>query len=334
MARITITDLARITGFSKTTISHVLNKTPGARIRSGTRELIVKAAREHNYVPNFFARNIIRGRTLSLGFLTHSLEEAEATGELQGAEAACRAAGYQILIINAAGSEKSEDDLVQSVIERGIEGLYADRLDRPEEAADRLKSFGIPLVLGVSVRDDLNVDCVCEETEAGFHILKDRLQTLGHRSLALVYSRDPQQTQRRDVAHQVLGDAGFSIQDVETTDGVDLDRLAATATGSDSPTVAVCFSEFLGVGLLTHLAAHDRRAPNDLSIVVTGSRHDAIFEKPKLTAVVWPTDDRGRKAVAQLVQKANSDNGSSSRYVKTTLPPQWIEGETLGAVGG
>ncbi|RKX99877.1 MAG: LacI family transcriptional regulator, partial [Spirochaetes bacterium] len=51
-------DVARRCGVSRTTVSFVLNNTPGKRISEETRQKVLEAARELNYTPNPQARKL------------------------------------------------------------------------------------------------------------------------------------------------------------------------------------------------------------------------------------------------------------------------------------
>ena len=49
--RTTLKDVARKAGVTAATVSYVINNTPGQSIRLETRERVLKAARELNYMP-------------------------------------------------------------------------------------------------------------------------------------------------------------------------------------------------------------------------------------------------------------------------------------------
>jgi LacI family transcriptional regulator len=329
-SRITITDLARITGFSKTTISHVLNNTKGARVRAKTRELIVQAAREHNYVPNFFARNIIRGRTRYVGFLTHSLEEACLSGELLGAEEGCRPAGCSLMIINAGEAAKAEVEVIEAAVQRGIEGLYADRLDNPREAGERLSQFGILLVVGSKSEPEAGIDCVFEDEEGGFDVVGERLRGLGHDRAAVVDLAGAQREGRRSSARRALGKRGVETRDVLVNPDAPLFDQVRSALGGEergAAAVAVCLDVSLAVGLLTHLTAAGRRVPEDISIVSAGAVAPPDCLRPRLACLRRPLRLRALQAVAHLVGRLD---GEEAGRLSLAVAPKFVDGESLG----
>lgn len=63
----TINDLAKATGYSKSTVSRALNNK--GRISKATREEIVKVAKEMNYLPNSKAVSLSTGKSYTLGVI-------------------------------------------------------------------------------------------------------------------------------------------------------------------------------------------------------------------------------------------------------------------------
>ena len=54
---VTAKDIARVCGISQATVSYVMNNKEGKKISEATRQLVLKTARELNYVPNSTAKH-------------------------------------------------------------------------------------------------------------------------------------------------------------------------------------------------------------------------------------------------------------------------------------
>ncbi|SFA83758.1 LacI family DNA-binding transcriptional regulator [Cellulomonas marina] len=63
MAVVTSADVARASGVSRTTVSYVLNGTPGTTISAATRARVLEAAERLGYAPSAAARTLRRGRS-------------------------------------------------------------------------------------------------------------------------------------------------------------------------------------------------------------------------------------------------------------------------------
>ncbi len=327
--RVTITDLARITGFSKTTISHVVNNTPGARIRPETRDMILKSAREHNYVPNFFARNIIRGRTHFLGFLTYSLEEACRTGELIGAEEACRESGCYLMLFNGGGQDQTESKVIEDLVQRGIEGLYASHLQNPREAQDRLSQFDIDLALGQPPQGEFSADCVYDELDRGYHQLCDALRQNGHWSVALVSPDGHEHKGRRESAMRVFREHDLSLQEFMVDSPQSLHALPWFTQRENLPTAIICTYTPLAMSLRASLAIAGLRVPEDVSFVLVDAVRGLAVETLQLTQLQWRAQETSRLAVQRLIKRLYGETECAPPYANEALEPYFHYGATL-----
>ncbi len=71
--RVSSEEVAKKAGVSRTTVSFVLNNTPGKQISEKTRQRVLHAASSLNYVPNSEARNLAMIRHQSIGlFISHT----------------------------------------------------------------------------------------------------------------------------------------------------------------------------------------------------------------------------------------------------------------------
>ena len=70
----TIYDIAKIAGVSASSVSRVVNGKPG--VNSATREKIQALLKEHNYVPDTNARNLVTQSNKTIGILTDDLDTA------------------------------------------------------------------------------------------------------------------------------------------------------------------------------------------------------------------------------------------------------------------
>jgi LacI family transcriptional regulator len=86
---ITINDVARRSGFSKTTVSFVLNDAPLAKnIGADTKARIKRVAKELGYRPNQFARYLRSKRSNMIGVVLFDISDPYCVQILRGVEQA------------------------------------------------------------------------------------------------------------------------------------------------------------------------------------------------------------------------------------------------------
>src|SRR6516164_1633381 len=97
--RARISDVARIAGVSKTTVSHVLNGQAGAiRISADTVEHVRQVAEQLRYRPNASARSLRTSKTRTIGVIARDLLTPWMTELLGTIYDVCDGRNYHLLV--------------------------------------------------------------------------------------------------------------------------------------------------------------------------------------------------------------------------------------------
>ena len=94
----TIKEIAKACGVSVATVSNILNKKPGAS--EATRNLVLKTAKEMNYMPNYVAKNLKARNTRSIGVIAEDMTIFSIPDIIDGITEYCEKVKYQILLTN------------------------------------------------------------------------------------------------------------------------------------------------------------------------------------------------------------------------------------------
>jgi len=122
--RITINDIARLAGVSKSTASLVLNgRGKELRVAEATRSRVMEIARQHHYQPSIHARALNSSRSNTLGLVVPEMTNHGFARFSHELEMLCRDAGLQLLIACTAENASQETLAVGSLIQRQIDGL-------------------------------------------------------------------------------------------------------------------------------------------------------------------------------------------------------------------
>ena len=119
--RITIADIARESGYSKTAVSFAFNAPE--RISTNAREKILRTAGKLRYIPDPTARNFSLGRHSSIGFLLPQsidtcLLNPYIIDVMRGLGTVCQENGYMLTII-----PPLNDSLYEAVKNATVDGL-------------------------------------------------------------------------------------------------------------------------------------------------------------------------------------------------------------------
>lgn len=178
----TIEDVARRASVSVATVSRALRGLPN--VAPSTRDRVLTAARDLQYVADPSASRLARGRSLTIGLVVPLLGQWYYAKLFSGVEGVVAAAGYDVLPFTMSGPGGVESFLEALPFRKRVDGLIV--ADAPLDAAQlgRVADAGVALVTSgflVAGSPGLAVDNV-----AAVRLAMGHLTGLGHRRIALI----------------------------------------------------------------------------------------------------------------------------------------------------
>src|SRR5580658_2123592 len=121
---VTLKMVAELVGLTKGTCSAVLNKTAASRsVPLQTQERILTAARELNYRPSFYARNLGVKRTYTIGVVTQEIGDFYGSPIINGIERYLRQKNFFFLTVAHRHDPKLLETYEHLLLDRGVEGF-------------------------------------------------------------------------------------------------------------------------------------------------------------------------------------------------------------------
>jgi LacI family sucrose operon transcriptional repressor len=122
--RLTIDDIARLAGVSRTTASMVLNgRAAQYRISEATQQRVLAVARDHDFQPSHSARALRSGSSNTLGLIVPELTNYAHASLAQAMEPICHDAGYQLLVVTSGDDEAQELAGIEHLVARQVDAL-------------------------------------------------------------------------------------------------------------------------------------------------------------------------------------------------------------------
>lgn len=183
--RISIKDVAARACVSLQTVSRVVN---GAEeVAQATRERVQAAITELGYRRNELARNLIQGRSRTLGVVCAGHDHLGGRQINSGITAEAEALGYALLIReHQAGEPEPDDAFVQGLLDRQVEGILwmlADQQDSHEALIRHITEvYGVPVVTLVR-SESVGVPFSAFDNFGAGHMATRHLIERGHRGI-------------------------------------------------------------------------------------------------------------------------------------------------------
>ncbi len=335
-------DVARESGFSRTTVSYVLNGRTDVSIPQPTRSEILRVAAALGYRPNSIARSLVSRRTRTLGVMVPSLESAFEAEIVNGIQEACARRDYRMLLTYYRKSEGVGDELGQArlLLENRVEGLIslsshlgpaAARVWLDDAAADGVECVLVDQCYGTDA--GRGVDCVVSDDVAGARVAVRHLLELGHRRIGhLAGPVDATPARERRAGYdKALSEAGMQVDPslivITTFSGAGLGGALTHLLNREEPPTAL-FAANDQVAAETHLALRESglRIPEDVALVSYGDLPLARFLG--LTTMHQDPRELGRRAAARLFDRLE-EPGQPASVIR--VPTQLVVRHSCGA---
>jgi DNA-binding LacI/PurR family transcriptional regulator len=310
-------DVAKLAGVSIQTVSRVLNRS--ADVSPMTRARVLAAVEGSGYRPNAAARALATGHSNTLGVVTLNGTLFGPVSTLYGIEQAARVAGYFVSVVSLRSLDRSSvADAIGRLKDQLVGGVAV--IAPLTSAAEALEDLltDVPVVV---VEGDPSVDLatVTVDQAAGARVATRYLLSSGHETVFhLAGPQEWQEAQRRvsgwrsaldesgaDVVPPLYGDwtarAGYEAGHVLAR----IPEATAIFVGNDQ----------MALGLLLALGEHNRRVPEDVSVVGFDDIPESAYFMPPLTTVRQDFDQVGRAALRLLVDQIESGARSVDRVV-------------------
>lgn len=319
--RVTIVDVARRAGVSKSTVSLVLAGSP--LVAEETRARVSRAMSELGYIYHRGAA-VLRGAQSSIiGMVINDLSNPFFHELAIGIERACQSGAYVPFIANTGEDPLRQTQVIRSMREHGAAGLILCPALGSSAAELNVLTEGVPVVTAMRRLPGLRASVVAPENRLGACKATAHLIALGHRRIAFIGGmavavRDD----RLDGYRDALAEAGLPADPALVADTMPTRAGGAAAVPAllglaDPPTAALCFNDVVAIGVVRTLTTLGRTVGHDFSVIGFDDIEDARHLVPALTSVAVDGRSLGERAAEMLMQQISS----GTVHTETQLGP-------------
>ena len=306
MKKISLKDLAKLADVHPSTVSRVLNDSPGIRVNPRTRERIFRLASEHNYKPDISARNLKLRRTLTIAMLVPDVSNPFFHLIIKGVEQTANEMGYGLLLSHMDG-RLIKDLHIRMISERKVDGLLLDWALQEDKFLAELSRADVPFVL-MNRRSDTTNRYISLDDVAGAKLGMDHLIKQGHRRIAHLAGPLSDETAIRRIQgyrsslceHNIGFDNTLVVESGFTFEGGRAGARRFLQIGKRF-TAVFCTNLMVAVGALHEFLCAGLNVPHDMSIVGINDTPLAEMVCPQLTMVDMPLYELGQESTKELI---------------------------------
>lgn len=324
MKQITINDIARLAGVSKSTVSRVLSSP--SMVKKSTRDTVMRIVQENGFVPNHLAQGLAGVATKTIGIVVDELYNSFFIEIVEGVDRIMSNFDYSLQLYSSRWVEEKELHHVSSLISKQVDGILLAPINNKGETIELLKHSGVPFVLVNSIPEDKTLNYVAFDNFKGGELVADYINTLEKEQVILVTGY-PHQTMddRVDGFYSKVNNPKNIIhyKGIKTfEDGLEIANiLLARNRIRNKKTVIFITNDNVAVGVSHQLSCMGINIPEQVSIIGFDDIKLSSLCKIPLTTVSQSIQDIGKLAALDLLDLIKGLNINPSGHI---LEPKLI----------
>jgi len=323
MSHITLDDIARISGYSKSTVSRALRG--DMSVKSKTREKIEKTAKRLGYTPNIIARSLRSRKTCTIGVVIADICNPFFPNVVRGIEDAAREKGYHIILCNTDEEYEKEKEAIETLVQKRVDGLLIAPAQKRFDDLLELKRKDIPFVLIGRHFDPIQMDYVVSDDVRGAFIATDYLIKKGHKRILFINgpSYISSAKERMMGYKKAFSENELKFDEKLIKEGAlkmeDGYRITKEMLASKLDFTAIfAYSDLVAFGIIKALKEKKYKIPNDVAVVGYDNINLGFSAELPLTTVHIPKYELGTEGMKLLVTKINTQMDEPQKVVLKT----------------
>ncbi|WP_125604904.1 LacI family DNA-binding transcriptional regulator [Lapidilactobacillus bayanensis] len=313
---ITLKDIARLSGYSVTTVSRALNG--HSDVNDDTKKHIKRIAEKYGYSPNILAQGLVSKDSKTFGFITSNFGQTSPMENftfplfMKSIEEA-NLLGYEIVMIHYNSQVHRTKTYQQLISERNLSGAIVQGFDKDDELCQQALKSDIPTVfIDIGLSNETTGYVVSDIAHAADLGMRFLLQC-SYQNLLFIYGSNESWVtgQWKKGVNQALEKYRDSFASVELMSSdytmsttqmmvqdqyskLKKDRLAVFAA-----------SDVMAIGAMRTLQEKGLNIPEDVGILGYDGMTVAQYVSPALTTIAQSPQKLGAQAIRLLIELAS-----------------------------
>ncbi|GCE25086.1 LacI family transcriptional regulator [Dictyobacter alpinus] len=319
-ARMTIYDIARLAGVSKSTVSRVL--TNSSRVDKETVKRVRQVMEEHNYIPSLHASSL-KGKNQFIGIVVPRLNWSMMPDIFLGVSDIIDESPYEVVLFTESNAPDYQEVIERLQVNRLVAGLLVVPNTPIPDDMVKLPQKGIPVVLMNLLGFPSLLPRVSSDNAGGVREAVRYLISLGHTRIAYIHggSEFPCSQERYEGYCAALREANIEVTDTfyfpgsfDYIDGTHAIEAIVQMPVESRPTALFASNDIEAYGALKRAEELQLHIPEDLALIGFDDIPPSIYTRPALTTVKQPFQELGQCATDLLLSLLDPERPFPDRW--------------------
>ncbi len=309
--RITIDDIGRLAGVSRTTVSRVLNHKPD--VDPATRERVLRVITEQGFVPSNVASGLAGGRSRLIGMLIPAFTWPNIPDLIRGIAEVINHTPFEMVLYSYNDEDTSRDrtEVINRILATHLTaGVLAIFPGKASEQLTQLYHQGLPVVI-IDDQQEQTVPWISVDNVTGAMLAVRHLVSLGHRRIAHIKGPEEYLVSQQRYAGYCLGleeasiplDAALVLPgDFSPPSGRSGAMHLLALPPEQRPTAIFAAADQTAYGVMAAVEALGLSIPEDLALVGFDDDPLSAYLHPPLTTIHQPSYEMGQSGIELLLK--------------------------------
>ena len=310
----TISDVARLSGLSVSTVSRVINNKP--HVSEEKKQKVKEAMDVLGYSPLQAARQMRGSGSGNIAVSIPSITNRFFAYLVDSIERTCRKYNYRTLITQTFGEKEREEEAMELVRMHHADGIILCAIENDWDKIKSYEQYG-KVVACNEYNEDQSISTVCAKQYEGFYTATEYLIGKNYQRIAYCTGSRGVMHQPKGMnldsdrysgyiealaAHEMTADPNLNFTKAKTVeDGRNI--LREILKMSHRPDAVIAGSDEVAAGILTEAMKHGIRIPEELAIVGVDDQPIASLLPIPLTTIRQPVQEEGILAAKEIIRK-------------------------------
>ena len=327
----TIEDIAKIARVSPSTVSRVINH--NSLVKESTRERVLQAIEELNFIPNSFARGLMNKKSHTIGLIIPTIQNLYFGELISGIEDVLYLHGYSVLLCGTGYDVSKQSAHLKNLLHQQVDGIIIVSHNNYDELLLQSASQKVYLISIQSRISDC--DSITSEMKNGMFMATEHLLNLGHRKISYIcFDRKTDRYKLEGFAEAfqkhnlpfkdeyILDFAGTDDQAEKSEPDVAYLLTKKLLESDDPPTAIQAMNDYYALGAYRAIMEKGLNIPQDISVCGFDNIGIAKLLNPPLTTVDQFAYEQGKVCGELMMQRISGNENPIHR--KIVLPTSLV----------
>ena len=326
--KLTIKDIANLSGVSKSTVSRVINKKK--YVSKNSKERVLNIIKELGYIPDGIARSLKTKETYTIGLIIPDINNPFYSETAKIIEENLRKLGYSLIICNTENRHDLQNKYIDILKQKKVDGIIFGSVKINDSDINNLLAEGFPYITYHRKIESINSNYVVSDDIAGIKTAVKYLADLGHKNIAYISGPSEFSTginrlkgfiEARNIfnlnnSNNLIKEGGYSeYQSWQVTKEI--------INLTPRPSAIIAANDLMAISALDCILYHGLSVPKDISLIGYDNINLASHSRIQLTTISVDKKNMAKITANSLINEIINKK-SNSKTVQITLKTKLI----------